>query len=181
MPWTLLILLALPPPLPPDYSLPFEAGRTVVVLQGYAGPWGHTGHAEFAYDFTAEIGTAVHAARAGVVFKTEARFADGNRTPGQENFVFIRHADGTFGRYYHLTLQGASVTVGHKVRRGELIARSGDTGASAGPHLHFDVTRKCPEWGCQTIPIAVSGTNENPLRGGRSYTASPIRDDDMKR
>lgn len=180
MRWTLLILLTLPSPLPPDDSLPFEAGRTVVVLQGYAGPWGHTGHAAFAYDFQAEIGTAVHAARAGVVVKPEARFADGNRTPGQENFVFMRHADGTFGRYYHLTRRGVLVTAGDRVRRGELIARSGDTGASAGPHLHFDVTRQCPEWGCQTIPIAFSDTNENPLRAGSSYTTSPERNDHPK-
>jgi murein DD-endopeptidase MepM/ murein hydrolase activator NlpD len=92
----------------------------------------------------------------------------------------MRHADGTFGRYYHSTRGGVLVTAADRVQRGDLIGRSGDTGASAGPHLHFDVTRSCPEWGCQTVPIAFSDTNENPLRAGSSYTALPARDDDAK-
>jgi murein DD-endopeptidase MepM/ murein hydrolase activator NlpD len=153
------------------YILPFPSGESHELLQGYAGPWGHTGKIEFAYDFKMPIGSAVCAARGGTVVKTEARFRDANRTAGQENYIYIAHGDGTFGRYYHLTADGVLVVVGRKVRAGERIGRSGDTGASAGPHLHFDVTKDCPEWGCQTIPIAFRGVAPNPLVADHVYTA----------
>lgn len=152
-----------------SYALPFADSESYKVLQGYNGPYGHTGKVEFAYDFSMPIGTAVLAVRDGVVLKTEARYEDGNRTPGQENYIFISHGDGTFSRYYHLTKHGVSVVVGKRVRRGQLIGRSGDTGASAGPHLHFDVTQGCAEWGCQTIPIQFRNATENPLVAGRMY------------
>jgi murein DD-endopeptidase MepM/ murein hydrolase activator NlpD len=154
------------------YALPFPSNETFVVLQGYNGPYGHTGKLEFAYDFKMPIGTNVAAARSGVVIKTESRYTDGNRKPGQENYIFISHQDNTFSRYYHLTRDGVLVSVGDRVSQGQAIGRSGDTGASAGPHLHFDVTRDCPEWGCQTIPIRFRNASENPLVKGQSYKAA---------
>jgi murein DD-endopeptidase MepM/ murein hydrolase activator NlpD len=155
------------------YLLPFPIGTKVHVLQGNNGPWGHTKEIAYAYDFKVPIGSEVCAARSGTVVKTEARFLDGNHTPGQENFVFIDHGDGTFGRYYHLTKDGVLVKVGDHVEAGDNIGKSGNTGASAGPHLHFDVTEKCPEWGCQTIPINFGNARENPLQAGKDYEALP--------
>jgi murein DD-endopeptidase MepM/ murein hydrolase activator NlpD len=153
------------------YLLPFPIGTRVHVLQGNNGPWGHTKEIAYAYDFKTPIGSDVCAARSGVVVKLEARFIDGNRTPGQENFIFVDHGDGTFSRYYHLTHNGVLVKVGDHVQAGDKIGKSGDTGASAGPHLHFDVTEKCPEWGCQTIPITFSNASENPLQAQKDYEA----------
>lgn len=117
------------------------------------------------------VGSPVTASRDGVVVSVEARFEDGNRTAGQENFIFVSHGDETFGRYYHLTKGGVLVQVGENVAGGQLIGHSGNTGASAGPHLHFNVTRRCPEWGCQTIPISFSNSIENPLLPDRIYEA----------
>lgn len=156
---------------PPTYLLPFPIGARVYVLQGNNGPWGHTKEIAYAYDFKIPIGSDVCAARSGAVVKVEARFIDGNRTPGQENFIFVDHGDGTFSRYYHLTHDGVLVKVGDHVQAGDKIGKSGDTGASAGPHLHFDVTEKCPEWGCQTIPITFSNASENPLKAQKDYEA----------
>jgi murein DD-endopeptidase MepM/ murein hydrolase activator NlpD len=153
------------------YALPFAVGDSARLIQGNHGPWGHSGAAAFAFDFIMPIGSAVTAARAGHVFATESRYRDGNRTPGQENLVVIRHSDGTFGRYYHLTEGGALVAVGAAVALGDTIGRSGDTGASAGPHLHFDVTRGCAEWGCQTIPIRFRNAGADSLVQGRTYRA----------
>ena len=137
---------------------PFPAGNSARLIQGNNGPWGHRGAAAFAFDFA-----------------TEARFVDGNKTPGQENFVVVQHSDGTFGRYYHLTRNGVLVTIGSLVARGDTIAHRGNTGASAGPHLHFDVTRGCAEWGCQTIPIRFTNVGADSLVQGRTYTAERLR------
>ncbi len=162
---------ASPGPRVAGYALPFTVGDSARLLQGNEGPWGHTGAAAYAFDFAEAIGTPVTAARAGRVFATEARFKDGNRTPGQENFIVIRHADGTFGRYYHLTEGGVLVSIGEEIARGDTIGRSGNTGASAGPHLHFDVTRGCAEWGCQTIPIRFVNAGADSLAQGHTYRA----------
>lgn len=59
----------------------------------------------------------------------------------QKQIVVVKHADGMWTRYAHLA--GARVTIGQKVKRGDLLALIGDYGA-AGPtadHLHFDVAR----------------------------------------
>lgn len=156
------------------YVLPLPVGDSARLIQGNNGPWGHSGAAAFAYDFVMPIGSAVTAARGGHVVATEGRYRDGNRAPGQENFVVIRHSDGSFGRYYHLTEGGALVSVGAAVAQGDTIGRSGNTGASAGPHLHFDVTRVCAEWGCQTIPIRFRNAGTDSLMQGRTYRARPI-------
>ena len=153
----------------PEYVLPYAQNASYEVLQGYNGPWGHVGHSTFAYDFQMPIGTNVHVARSGKVVHLEESHRDSTRKPGEENVVVIRHIDGTYGRYYHLTQNGVEVAVGDDVKQGQLIGLSGDSGASAGPHLHFDVTKSCFEWGCQTIKIDFSNTKENPLKQGVSY------------
>ena len=157
----------------PMYMLPFPIGDSARLIQGNNGPYGHEGHAAFAFDFIMKIGSPVVAARAGVVVATEERFRDATRKPGEENFVIVQHQDSTFGRYYHLTTDGALVAVGDSVAQGDTIARSGDSGASAGAHLHFDVTRGCHRWGCLTIAIAF--TNVDSLVQGRYYVAKPSK------
>lgn len=154
-----------------DYVLPYPAGDSARLIQGNNGPWGHTGAAAYAYDFIMPIGRPVIAARAGVVVALEERYTDRNRKPGEENFVVIRHEDGTFGRYYHLTTNGVLTALAGKVAAGDTIARSGDTGASAGPHLHFDVTQGCHEWGCQTITLRFVNAGADSLVQGQTYRA----------
>lgn len=154
------------------YILPFSKGASYKLLQGYNGPWGHKGHAEFAYDFQMPVGSSIIAARSGEVVHVVENYDNGTRKPGQENVVVIRHSDSTFARYYHLTKEGVLVTVGEKVEQGQRIALSGDSGASAGPHLHFDVTKGCYDWGCQTILIEFEKVKENPLKQGEVYESS---------
>src|SRR5579864_7412120 len=122
------------------YRLPFGPETSSELLQGYAGPYGHEGKIEFAYDFKMPIGTNVAAARDGVVVKTESKFEDNTKVPGEENYIFIAHGDKTFSRYYHLTKGGVLVREGQHVHAGQVIGKSGNSGATAGPHLHFDVT-----------------------------------------
>ena len=60
------------------------------------------------------------------------------------NYVNIRHSDGTLGNYYHLKQGGSAVKIGDKVKKGQLIAYSGNTGYTTAPHLHFSVSKVDP-------------------------------------
>jgi murein DD-endopeptidase MepM/ murein hydrolase activator NlpD len=146
------------------YVLPYPAGSAYRVLQGNCGPFTHfPGDVfKYGYDFTMAIGTPVHATRPGRVLAVEQRFPDGNGTPGDENFVFVLHDDGSIGRYFHLTSSGAAVSEGDEVGPGQLLGFSGNTGRTNGvPHLHFDVA-VCPPTNCRTLPVVFRNTRPHP-------------------
>ena len=155
------------------YALPYASGRSYRVLQGYGSRFSHTGLEEFAIDLNMPIGTAVHAARAGVVARLEESNSKGCWEDGCgkfANFIVILHSDGTTGEYFHLQEHGALVNVGDSVSQGQKIAYSGNTGHTTMPHLHFAVYR-ATEWGnTQSIPVRFQGADgiiARPRRGGR--------------
>jgi murein DD-endopeptidase MepM/ murein hydrolase activator NlpD len=162
-----------PPQSVSAYVLPYQAGRTFVIGQGNCSDGSHARGSVvlYAFVFLMPIGTTVIAARAGEVLLVEERFADGTKINGQENYINIRHADGSIAAYVHLTINGALVMVGDLVAQGQSIALSGDTGNSAAPHLHFHV-QSCS--GCPTEAVTFSNTRPHPrgLRTGESYAAS---------
>ena len=94
-------------------------------------------------NITMPVGTPVHAARGGTVMDVEEDFnrggTDRSKFVDKANHVRILHADGTMGLYAHLDLASVGVRPGSRVRAGQQIARSGNTGFSSGPHLHFAV------------------------------------------
>ena len=74
--------------------------------------------------------------------ETEHRYFEGrpdSALKSRANYVKIRHDDGTIGNYVHLQHDGVLVEVGDKVRTGDVIGMSGNTGFTTGPHLHFEV------------------------------------------
>ena len=85
----------------------------------------HTG-----LDFPAEIGTPIHAAAGGIVSNREWH-------PGYGDVLEIDHGNGLVTRYAHCS--SIEVQVGTLVKRGQLVARVGNTGRSTGAHLHFEV------------------------------------------
>ncbi|MFF2520841.1 transglycosylase family protein [Streptomyces liangshanensis] len=107
-----------------------------------AGAWAsgyHTG-----VDFPVPTGTSVKAVAAGHV--VSAGWAG---SYGYE--VVIRHADGKYSQYAHLS--ALTVRAGQQVGGGQRIARSGSTGNSTGPHLHFEM-RTGPGYGSDIDPLA---------------------------
>ncbi|MET9832683.1 transglycosylase family protein [Streptomyces sp. NPDC006385] len=126
-------------------------GRTLVAPVGApagtpyrkAGPsWSkgyHTG-----VDFPVPTGTSVKSVAAGQVVS-----AGWGGSFGYE--VVIRHTDGRYTQYAHLS--AISVKTGQSVGAGQRIGRSGSTGNSSGPHLHFEV-RTGPGFGADIDPVA---------------------------
>jgi murein DD-endopeptidase MepM/ murein hydrolase activator NlpD len=72
------------------------------------------------------------------------------------NDVIIRHADGRYTLYGHLTRP--LVSAGQTVAKGEAIGVSGATGNVTGPHLHFEV-RTTPEYGSDIDPLTYLRTH----------------------
>jgi murein DD-endopeptidase MepM/ murein hydrolase activator NlpD len=55
------------------------------------------------------------------------------------NHIVIKHEDGTYAEYQHLKLHGVLVKPSQQVSKNQRIGYSGNTGSTAGPHLHFCV------------------------------------------
>jgi len=85
----------------------------------------HTG-----LDFPAEPGTPIHAAAGGIVVRSDNH-------PAYGQLLEIDHGNGVVTRYAHCS--SIEVVVGALVRRGQMVARVGNSGRSTGPHLHFEV------------------------------------------
>ncbi len=81
-------------------------------------------------DFAVPVGTPVLAVGDGEVIVVKGGGAAGN-------YVAIRHGRQYMTRYMHLSK--TLVKAGQKVKRGDRIGLSGNTGRSTGPHLHFEV------------------------------------------
>jgi murein DD-endopeptidase MepM/ murein hydrolase activator NlpD len=125
---------------------PFAAGEQFPVSQGFQGDRTHTTpDSEYAVDIAMPVGTPVLAVRDGTVMDVEEDFnrggADREKFLDKANHVRILHEDGTMSVYAHLDLASVSVRPGVRVRAGQQIARSGNTGFSSGPHLHFALQR----------------------------------------
>ena len=81
-------------------------------------------------DFAGKAGADIVAVASGVVSWSGERYGFGK-------MVEVAHGDGVITRYAHN--QENLVKVGDMVRRGDVVARMGNSGRSTGPHVHFEV------------------------------------------
>jgi len=163
------------------YRYPWKGGDSFTVGQGNNNAAGsHNGSQAWAFDFGLPAGTQVRAARAGrVEWLQEAQTATYDPTkptgPGNTPFpagslqnwgnaVRLRHAGGFTSWYFHLQANGVLVSVGDEVTQGQVIALSGNTGRSSGPHLHFQVQADSTDWG-QSVPHTFGADCEQPATG----------------
>ena len=126
------------------YSPPFASHKKFQITQAFNGRYSHTDEQnKYAVDLSMPEGSAVHAARAGVVMSLENDFFKGGidkqAYKARANSIRILHDDGSMAVYAHLQVERAQVYEGMQVETGQLIAYSGNTGYSSGPHLHFAV------------------------------------------
>jgi len=110
-------------------------------------------------DFDPGYGTSIHVIAEGVVIEAGS---DG----GLGQHVVVRHAingqtvDSVYG---HMIYGSQTVAVGQKVKLGQVIGRVGSTGASTGPHLHFEIR---PGGGDAVEPLSWLARNvTEPFRG----------------
>lgn len=123
------------------YTLPFAVGAAYRVTQSHTALTTHRLGNRYALDWDMPVGEPVHAARGGTVVSTYDGATERSLTgAATANHIWIRHADGTIGKYLHLDHHGVSVAEGQEVAAGERIGRSGETGFANGPHLHFSVS-----------------------------------------
>ncbi|MEP6939366.1 MAG: M23 family metallopeptidase [Rudaea sp.] len=150
------------------YALPFsttgvDATKPIRVSQAFDGAFSHKDpSSRYAVDIMMPEGTQVLAARDGVVMSVENDYY-GNGLDMVEfgeraNNVRVEHADGTMAVYAHLELESSRVQVGDKVHAGQVLALSGDTGYSNGPHLHFCIQRNA-DMDLVALPFQFIGAN----------------------
>ncbi len=126
---------------PPTYIRPISGGRVTSSFGRRKAPTAGASTYHKGVDWAIPTGTKVVASSGGTVTKAGWASAGGY-------VVYIKHPDGRETRYKHLSK--VLVKVGQKVKQGETIARSGNTGVSTGPHLHFEM------W--------INGTAVNPVK-----------------
>lgn len=162
------------PPMP--YRAPFALAKSYEVTQAPPDAITHQGPgSRFAIDFAMPVGSAVHAARDGMVIDVSYRNFRNGTSPElrtEANYVQVLHDDGTTAVYAHLQMDTVRVRPGQRVARGEYIANSGNTGFSTGPHLHFVVLRNAG-LKSESVPVTFAGSAGAAVsaQSGRTLTA----------
>ncbi|HEX4861284.1 MAG TPA: M23 family metallopeptidase [Rhizomicrobium sp.] len=105
-------------------------------------------------DFGVPIGTPVMAAGGGTV-----EFS--GRKGGYGNFLKINHGNGYGTGYGHLSRFAPGIHPGSHVHQGQIVAYSGSTGESTGPHLHYEIF----QGGTQVNPLTVKVAHGRIMQG----------------
>ena len=149
------------------YSMPFAKGTEYPVTQAYPSRVTHNDEtSRYAIDFAMPEGTPVYSVRDGTVYATAYdNYAGGTnraRDLPKANVVRIVHDDGTIAVYAHLSWNAIRVKPGQRVRRGQYIADSGNTGFSSGPHLHFALLAN-KGMKIESLPIVFEGPGKSAV------------------
>ncbi len=125
------------------YSLPLNKKEIKIAISSKKA---HFGHLRNAIDFPLSEGTKILAAKSGKVIAVKQSSRVGGLNPkyiGNKylNYISIQHNQDEISEYAHLKYKGAFVKKGDKVKTGQIIGLSGNTGYTSEPHLHFHVAK----------------------------------------
>ncbi len=140
------------------YCLPYGQLEMHEVNQSYGGSASHWPGSddEYSVDFIMPVGNVVCAARPGLVVAVRidsTKSGTSEEFKNWANYVVIKHDDGTYARYVHLSPNGSLVKIGQIVQARQPIALSGNTGWTDGPHLHFEVYVPVSGEHVRSIPV----------------------------
>lgn len=107
-------------------------------------------------DFGVPMGTPIMAAGDGVVERRETN-------SGYGNYIRLRHTAEYSTAYAHMSRYAEGMSVGKRVRQGEIIGYVGATGRATGPHLHFEVLKAQAQVNPITVKFPASGKLEGAL------------------
>lgn len=151
------------------YLFPVHSRNSFKISQSFNGRFSHYREPNiYAVDIPMDVGTFISAARGGTVIWVK----DDYHIKGQKsyflnkaNYVKILHDDGTYAVYAHI--MNSLVKPGEEIQAGKIIARSGYSGYSTGPHLHFVIRRNA---GFKTVSVPFvfvdkKGNSFTPQRG----------------
>ncbi len=110
-------------------------------------------------DFAAPRGTPIFAAGNGTIAKI-------GRNGGYGNYIRIRHNDSYETAYAHMKGFAKGLKQGSRVKQGDVIGYVGTTGASTGPHLHYEILKN----NAQVNPIRVKMPSGKKLKGDELKT-----------
>ena len=150
------------------YRVPWSDGRSFTIGQAPGGritthdnAWSRN-----AVDINMPEGTPVLAARAGIVMQVEEGFRGHGTDPryaDRANYVRVLHDDGSMAVYAHLAPASMLRMPGDHVVAGQMVGKSGNTGFSTGPHLHFCIQRNAG-MSLVSIPFSVAGVDPTAAR-----------------
>ncbi len=149
------------------YRVPFSSGLGFEITQTYPEAITHqTLDSIFAVDIAMPVGTDIIAARSGIVIEVASTNFRGGLNLARDgqaaNIVRILHDDGTFSLYAHLNWNSIRVQPGDRVRAGQYIADSGNSGFSSGPHLHFSIQRNAG-LKIESLPVVFNGPSSTSI------------------
>lgn len=148
------------------YMIPVSSKMAHEITQSFNGKFSHTDRQNnYAVDISMPVGTDISAAREGTVIWVKDDYHMSGRTKyflDKANYIKVLHQDGTYAVYAHILMGSAKVEPGDKVKAGEILAQSGSSGYSTGPHLHF-VVRKNIGLKAVSIPFSFADKNGSPL------------------
>jgi hypothetical protein len=145
----------------PDFFAPFPCGQSWTYQH-------HDGEVRLALDFINNSGATDNQPVLASAAGTATRHYEED---GAGNYIQIDHGGGWITYYFHL--QAFSVADGATVARGDEIGRVGTTGASSGPHLHYE---QLLDWTGQTIRI--HGVSLSPYPS--SYGVASLTSDNCR-
>lgn len=127
-----------------DYIITLDYGEKFPPLYTDESP--HRG-----IDYGTPMGTPILASADGIVDFTASL------TVGYGKYIRIRHDDNYITLYAHLS--EINVREGQSIAKGQMIGKSGSTGNSTGPHLHFEVRKNGIQIDPKTVLQSVFDTN----------------------